>query len=581
MSLRIALAQINTTVGDLAGNCDRILASIATAKDMNVDVVAFPEMAITGYPPEDLLLKSDFVGAAIDTLHSLAPATRGLTAIVGCLHTDRDLYNAAAIFHDGQLVSIYHKQHLPNYGVFDENRYFQSGTQRIVFNRGGVIIGVSICEDIWYPDGPPQAQAAQAGAQVLINISASPYYMGKGHDRERMIATRAADSTAFVAYCNLVGGQDELMFDGHSVVCDPEGGVVARGRQFEEDMVVADLDVQAVFRTRLRNPLLRRTDGNGSAFETVELSGLPLPGPRPPAPPALSTPLDRVAEVYRALVLGTRDYVRKNGFRQVVLGLSGGVDSSLTATIAVDALGPENVTGVAMPTRYSSPHSLEDAEEMARNLGMHFLTVPIDQIFQSYLDMLAPAFEGLSPDVTEENIQPRIRGTLLMALSNKFGWLLLSTGNKSEVGVGYSTLYGDTAGGFALLKDVPKTLVYELSQHRNALAGYDLIPQRVLEKPPSAELRPDQKDTDTLPPYAVLDPIINAYVEEGYSPNDIAALGFDEAMVGRVIRMIDRSEYKRRQSPPGIKITSRAFGKDWRLPITNRFTAGRFPKGQA
>lgn len=582
MGLRIALAQINTTVGDFAGNRDKILASIGMARDLNADIVAIPEMAITGYPPEDLLLKSDFVDKAINTLHSIVPATRGLTAIVGCLHTERDLYNSAAIIHDGQIAAMYHKRYLPNYGVFDENRYFQSGRQHLVFDRCGTVFGVSICEDIWYPAGPPQEQAAYAGAQLLINISASPYHMSKGLDRERMIATRAADSTAFVAYCNLVGGQDELIFDGHSVICAPDGGVIARGHQFEEDMVIADLDVREVTRTRLQNPLLRRLErADGMAFETVELPGPPPPVTRPPLAPTLSEPLERTAEVYRALVLGTRDYVRKNGFQKVLLGLSGGIDSSLTATIAADALGPDNVTGVAMPTRYSSPQSLEDAEALARNLGSHLIAIPIDDTFQSYLEMLAPTFKGLPPDVTEENIQPRIRGTLLMALSNKFGWLLLTTGNKSEVGVGYSTLYGDTAGGFAVIKDVPKTLVYELSEYRNSLAGYDLIPRRVLQKAPSAELRPNQKDTDSLPAYSVLDPILDAYVQEGYSPQDIAALGFDEAMVQRVIRMIDRSEYKRRQTPPGIKITSRAFGKDWRLPITNKFTAGQFPKGQA
>jgi len=572
MILRVALAQINTTVGDLAGNRDKILAWMDRAREMKADIVAFPEMAITGYPPEDLLLKPDFVEAAVRTLHEIVPASEGLTAIVGCVHADDDLYNAAAVLHNGQLTGIYRKQYLPNYGVFDENRYFRAGQQQLVFSRNGVLFGVSICEDIWYPDGPPEAQASHAGAEVLINISASPYHMGKGQSRERMLATRAADNTAFVAYCNLVGGQDELVFDGHSLVCGPQGEIIARGKQFDEELVLADLDTRQVFRWRLYDPRRRKINNpDGDAFQRIELADLdPIPG-REMVTPTLATPLERVAEVYHALVLGTRDYVRKNGFQQVVLGLSGGIDSSLTAAIAADALGPENVTGVAMPTRYTSSHSLEDTEQVARNLGIHFLTIPIDGTFQAFLDMLAPVFEGREPDVTEENIQPRIRGTLLMALSNKFGWLVLTTGNKSEVGVGYATLYGDTAGGFAVIKDVPKTLVYELARYRNAQAGWDIIPKRVLEKAPSAELRPNQFDTDSLPPYEVLDPILHAYVEESCSVTDIVRRGFDEETVRRVIRMVDRNEYKRRQSPPGVKITPRAFGKDWRLPITNRY----------
>lgn len=572
MTLRLALAQINTTVGDLAGNRDKILAWMDRAREAQADIVAFPEMAITGYPPEDLLLKPDFVEAAVRTLHEIVPASEGLTAIVGCVYADDDLYNAAAVLHNGQLAGIYRKQYLPNYGVFDENRYFRAGQQRLVFSRNGVLFGVSICEDIWYPDGPPEAQASHAGAELLINISASPYHMGKGQARERMLATRAADNTAFVAYCNLVGGQDELVFDGHSLICGPQGEIIARGKQFEEELVLADLDTRQVFRWRLYDPRRWKINNPGSdVFQRVELPELDPISEREVIVPTLATPLERVAEVYHALVLGTCDYVRKNGFAQVVLGLSGGIDSSLTAAIAADALEPENVTGVAMPTRYSSSHSLEDAERVAKNLGIRFLTIPIDGTFQAFLDMLTPVFEGCEPDVTEENIQPRIRGTLLMALSNKFGWLVLTTGNKSEVGVGYATLYGDTAGGFAVIKDVPETLVYELARYRNAQAGWDIIPERVLEKAPSAELRPNQFDTDSLPPYEVLDPILHAYVEESCSVADIMRRGFDEGTVRRVIRMVDRNEYKRRQSPPGVKITPRAFGKDWRLPITNRY----------
>ncbi len=571
--MRIALAQINTTVGDLTGNRDKILAWMERAREVKADVVVFPEMAVTGYPPEDLLLKPDFVEAAMRTLHEIAPATRGLTAVVGSAYAEDDLYNAAAVLHDGHLAGIYYKQYLPNYGVFDENRYFQAGRQQLVFDRSGAILGVSICEDIWYPDGPPQAQATRAGAEVLINISASPYHIGKGQARERMLSTRAADNIAFVAYCNLVGGQDELVFDGHSLICGPEGEVVARGRQFAEDLVVADLDLRRVFRQRLADPRRRKAPRPADEFQRIQLSPLAPPPEREPVSPSLEPPLEPLEEIYQALVLGTRDYVQKNRFRRVVLGLSGGIDSSLTAAIAADALGPENVTGVAMPTRYSSPHSLEDAEQVARNLGVHFLMIPIDGLFQAFLDALAPVFQGLEPDVTEENLQPRIRGTILMALSNKFGWLVLTTGNKSEVSVGYSTLYGDTAGGFAVIKDVPKTLVYQLARHRNDRAGWEVIPRRVLEKPPSAELRPNQRDTDSLPPYEVLDPILHACVEERRGIADIVRSGFDEETVRRVAQMVDRSEYKRRQSPPGVKITPRAFGKDWRLPITNRYQA--------
>ena len=575
MILRIALAQINPTVGDLEGNRDKILSYIEAARRQGADLVVFPEMCVTGYPPEDLLLNPDFIEAAARTVQQLIPASRGLTAILGTAHAADDLHNAAVVLHNGQLAGIYHKQFLPNYGVFDENRYFEAGQQRLVFVRAGAVLGVSVCEDIWYPDGPPEAQAAYGGAELLINISASPYHMGKGRARERMLITRAADNAAVVAYCNMVGGQDELVFDGHSLICGPYDEVIARGKQFEEDLVVADVDLRQVFHRRLLDPRRRQViRGQAGSFERVVLS--PIAEAQRPAlaPPPLVPLLEPVAEVYQALCLGTRDYVRKNGFQQVVLGLSGGVDSSLTAVIAADAVGPQNVIGVAMPTRYSSAHSLEDARQLADNLGIQFLTIPIDQTFQAFLDMLAPVFAGRPADVTEENLQPRIRGTLLMALSNKFGWLVLTTGNKSEIGVGYSTLYGDTAGGFAVIKDVPKMLVYQLARYRNQQAGREVIPQRVLEKAPSAELRPNQKDSDTLPEYPVLDPILHAYVEEGASLADIVRRGFDPDTVRRVIRMVDRSEYKRRQGPPGVKITPRAFGKDWRLPITNHYHTG-------
>lgn len=571
MNIRLALAQINSTIGDLAGNRDKILAGLDEAHKLGVDIIVFPEMVITGYPPEDLLLKPDFVEATMTTLQELVPASQGLTAIVGTLHVEGDLFNTAAVLHDGHLAGVYHKQYLPNYGVFDENRYFRSGNQSRVFIKRGCVFGVSICEDIWYPDGPPETQASVGGAELLINISASPYHINKGQNRERMLATRAIDNTAFVAYCNLVGGQDELVFDGQSLICSPSGEIIARAKQFQEEILIADLDIRQVFRKRLFDHRLRKADhADQLDFEFIKLTDTPTLK-QEPLSVKLATPLDRVAEVYQALILGTYDYVHKNGFKQVAIGLSGGVDSALVATIASDALGPENVIGVAMPTRYSSSHSLEDAEQLAQNFGIRFINIPIDSTFQAFLDMLSPVFDGYAPDVTEENLQPRVRGTLLMALSNKFGWLVLTTGNKSEVGVGYSTLYGDTAGGFAVIKDVPKTLVYELSRYRNILAGWDIIPKRILEKPPSAELRPDQKDTDSLPPYDILDPILQAYVEESCSVTDIVGRKFDIETVQKVVRLVDRNEYKRRQSPPGIKITPRAFGKDWRLPITNLY----------
>ena len=516
MILRLALAQINATVGDLAGNRDIILSRLEEARREKVDIVIFPEMAITGYPPEDLLLKPDFVNNTMNTLEEIVPATKDLTAIVGTAYAENDLFNSAAVLHDGRLVKVYHKQFLPNYGVFDENRYFQAGNQRLVFIRNGAIFGVSICEDIWVPDGPPEAQASLGGAQLLINISSSPYHLGKGHNRERMLATRASDNIAFVAYCNLVGGQDELVFDGQSLICGPRGDTVYRAKQFDQEMPIVDLDLSQVFRRRLHNPRLRKVSRvGGESFERIELPDLPeRESRRDFSAPLPTEPLEQTAEVYQALVLGTRDYVSKNGFNQVVIGLSGGIDSSLTAVVAADALGPENITGIAMPTRYSSAHSLEDAEQLVKNLNLRYQKVPIDNIFQVFLEVLKPVFSGREPDVTEENIQARIRGIVLMAFSNKFGWLVLTTGNKSEIGVGYSTLYGDTAGGFAVIKDVPKTMVYELCRYRNSLEGKEVIPRRVLEKPPSAELRPDQQDSDSLPEYSVLDPILNACVEE-------------------------------------------------------------------
>ena len=568
---RIALAQINSTVGDLAGNENKIADGIARAREAGASLVAFPELAVTGYPPEDLLLKPSFIAANLEVVERIAQLTRGITSVVGFVDKGTDLHNAAAVLHDGELAAVYHKIYLPNYGVFDEDRYFGGGDLPLILDLGEVTVGISICEDIWYPSGPLDPQAL-AGAQLAINISASPYHAGKGAARERMLATRAADSVIFVAFCNLIGGQDELIFDGGSAIFDERGDLIARGRQFGEDLLVADLDLPAVFRQRLHDPRRRKEQAcqPEEAVDWVPLTPIPS-GDRPTIITPIQPRLEPVAEVLHALALGTGDYVRKNGFREVVIALSGGIDSALVAAIAVEALGRENVVGVFMPTRYSSGDSREDAGQLAENLGIRFLTVPIDGVFQAYLDTLAEPFAGLKPDSAEENIQARIRGNILMALSNKFGWLVLTTGNKSELSVGYCTLYGDMAGGYAVIKDVPKMLVYDLARHINAQAGRPVIPQRTIDKAPTAELRPNQKDEDSLPPYRLLDPILHAYVEEDLSLEEIVALGHDPTMVADALRRVDWAEYKRRQAAPGPRITSRAFGRDRRLPITNRF----------
>jgi NAD+ synthase (glutamine-hydrolysing) len=567
---RIALAQINPTVGDLEGNVTRIRAGLDQARALGCRLVAFPEMAITGYPPEDLLFKSAFIEANLKALADLVRASEGLTAVVGFVDKRDDIFNAAAVLHDGALAGVYHKQYLPNYGVFDENRYFQAGTEAPVFTLGETPFAVNICEDIWYPTGPTTRQAL-AGAELVVTINASPYHAGKGHQRERMIATRAADDVVCLAFVNMVGGQDELVFDGGSLIVNERGEPVARGRQFVEDFVVADLDLEAVFHARLRDSRRRKDKQDASPASRIVLPAL-TPAAAPPGPPRADVaPLAPVAEVYEALVLGTRDYVRKNGFKHVVIGLSGGIDSSLVAAIAVEALGRENVSGVTMPSPYSSSGTRNDAKRLAKNLGIDFQTLPITPVFKGFKRSLASPFKGLKEDVAEENIQARIRGTLLMALSNKFGWLVLTTGNKSEIAVGYSTLYGDMAGGFAVIKDVPKTLVYEVSCHVNARAGRAVIPPSVFDRAPSAELRPDQTDQDTLPPYPELDAILQGYVEDDRGVSDLVARGFSEETVRRVIRMVDVNEYKRRQGPIGVKITPRAFGRDWRLPIVNRF----------
>ena len=574
-TFRLALAQINLTVGDLEGNSQKILQRIDEARSIGADLVAFPELAITGYPPEDLLFKPSFIQANIEALHRIVAASQGLAVVVGFVDADADIHNAAAVAYDGALAGIYHKMYLPNYGVFDEDRYFKRGRVCPVFTINGVKVGVNICEDIWHAVGPTEVQR-EAGAEVIVNINASPYHADKTTYRERMAATRAGDNELYVAYLNTVGGQDELVFDGASLIFGPAGELLVRGHQFEEEMVVADLDIEAVFRSRLQNP--RRRKENLTILEEIgEAMLVPVseytPRERSPLPEqGIATCLDPLAEVYQALVVGTRDYVHKNGFSKVLLGLSGGIDSSLTACVAADALGKENVLVVSMPSRYSSEGSIVDAKVAAERLGIELWTIPIKSAHTAYLEMLEPHFQDTSPNVAEENIQARIRGNILMAISNKFGWLVLTTGNKSELSMGYSTLYGDMAGGFAVIEDVPKTLVYQLARWRNDNGSpQGVIPQEVLDKPPSAELRPDQRDQDSLPPYEVLDPILKAYVEEDQSYPEIVAMGFDPEVVKQVIGGVDRNEYKRRQAPPGVKITPKAFGRDRRLPIVNHY----------
>lgn len=573
-TFRLAMAQVNVTVGDLDGNTKKVIEYIQRARALHADLVAFPELAIPGYPPEDLVFKTQFIHDNQERMRQVAKASTGIAVVVGFVDADSDAYNAAAVAYDGKLVGAYHKMYLPNYGVFDEDRYFKAGTTCPVYVFNGTTVGVNICEDIWYATGPTTAQR-RAGAEVIVNINGSPFHMGKRALREKMLATRAMDNGAYVAYVNLVGGQDELVFDGGSVVMNPQGEVAARGPQFEEGLVVADLGVEAVLRSRLRDSRPRKERAAHAHEEhpapVVRVSEYSPNSQRPQVAPVLHSVSDDVAEVYEALVTGTRDYVHKCGFKKVLIGLSGGIDSSLVAVIAADALGKENVVGVAMPSRFSSDDSMTDAKELAQNLGIEFRAMSIEPAFSAYLDTLSPHFEGTPFGLAEENLQARTRGNLIMALSNKFGWLVLTTGNKSEMATGYATLYGDMAGGFAVIKDVPKTLVYKLVDHRNAQGPKPVVPRRVIEKAPTAELRPNQKDEDSLPPYAVLDPILKAYVEEDKTLEEIVGLGYPQETVRRVVDLVDRSEYKRRQAPPGVKITPRNFGRDRRMPIANKY----------
>ena len=606
--LRVALCQLNLVVGDLSDNVAALQARIREAREQQADVVLFPELSITGYPPEDLLLKPGFVR---DAAAALGEVAAGVTGIVACVGVPDDvapttdtaslqdtgsvparprsassaLYNGAAVLADGRVAAVYRKHHLPNYAVFDERRYFRPGNEAVVIELEGQRLGVTICEDIWLPGGPAAWSVLRGGAEMVLNLSASPYHQGKGREREELFAARCRDQRCFLAFCNAVGGQDELVFDGHSLVIGPDGAILARGAPFEEDMLVVEVDTAEARRLRGSDSRWSAASVTATAEPSTEQIGRDAgrvsfvrvqrathaqrpPLVRHPNPTAASPE----AEIYRALSLGTADYIRKNGFPGAVLGLSGGIDSALVLTIAADAIGPEAVTAVSMPSRYTAGMNRDDAAILARRLCVRFLELPIEDLAATYGAALADPFAGTEPNVAEENVQARIRGNLLMALSNKFGWLVLTTGNKSEMSVGYATLYGDMAGGFAVLKDVLKTWVYRLAVWRNR--DGEVIPQRIIDKPPTAELRDNQRDSDSLPPYDVLDGILEAYVEQDRSPAEIEGLGFARETVERVVQLVDRAEYKRRQAPPGVRISTRAFGKDRRLPITNRYAPG-------
>jgi NAD+ synthase (glutamine-hydrolysing) len=570
--VRLALAQIDTVVGDLDGNRGRILARLEEAREADADLVLFPELAVTGYPPEDLLLRPSFLKAAARTLEEIASATSGIAALVGTPHLDRDLFNACAVCVDGEVKTIYRKQFLPNYGVFDEDRYFQPGRGLVLLRCGDTLVGPTICEDIWQP-GPPATDLALAGAHVVANISASPFHVGKGAEREEMLATRARDNSCWIALVNAVGAQDELIFDGQSLVLDENGEVVVRGPAFEEALLLVDVDATTAVARRLRDARRRALARARRELPEAAVIDVPLrdrTGTRS-VPPSVSEPLAELEEMRLAIELGLRDYAGKNGFADVVLGVSGGIDSALTAALAAEALGAEHVVCVSMPSRFSSEATRRDARTVAESLGARFLEVPIDGIVDAFGAALDHAFAGTEPGIAEENVQARARGVIVMALSNKFGWLALATGNKSELSVGYATLYGDMAGGFALLKDVYKTDVFRLARHLNERAGRELIPMSVIERPPSAELRPDQLDEDSLPPYAKLDEVLEAYVELDSSYEELTSDGFDAEVVERALSLIDKAEYKRRQAAPGVKLRPKAFGRDRRIPITNRW----------
>lgn len=566
-SLRLALCQINSTVGDIEGNLEKILQYIKKAKEEKAEIVVFPELALTGYTPEDLLLYPQFIKRAKEALERIVEEVSDQIVILGVPYKQEDLYNSAAVVADRKLVDLYHKIYLPNYSVFDEVRYFKSGKRAPVYEYGSVLFGLNICEDIFHSTFPSPFQA-YSGAELIINISASPFYVGKFERKLRMLATRAFDFGVFIVYLNSVGGQDEVVFDGRSLIISPSGDVITVGKAFEEDFIIADLDLEEVTRVRMREPKIRWE----SKLENFEIVKIPIereeslkPSPKPLN--SVSEQLSEEEEIFKALITGLRDYVNKNGFKRVCLGLSGGIDSSFVALVAAEALGKENVIGLFMPSRYTSRESREDVYELSKNLGIELIEISIDEIFERYLNELSSVFKGLPEDTTEENIQSRIRGTILMALSNKFGWLVLTTGNKSEMAVGYATLYGDMAGGFAPIKDLYKTQVYKVARW----ISKDRIPERVFTKAPTAELRPGQKDQDTLPPYEILDEVLKIHIEKCMTLEEIVQNGFDRDTVKKILKMVKAAEFKRRQSPPGIKLSPVSLGKDWRFPITNRF----------
>jgi len=581
-NIRLGLAQINCIVGDLEGNAAKILKYINEGRAKRVDIIVFPEMTVTGYPPEDLLLKPRFIEDNISKIHNIAAGCEDITAVVGFANRDGPfspelkkggessaIFNSAAVISGGQIKKVYNKIILPNYGVFDEKRYFKEGSCCDVFSFDDLVFGVNICEDIWHGNGPAKVQASAGLVELIININASPFHSGKHCLRERIVAKRALESNATIVYVNMVGGQDELVFDGGSMVMSSAGDLIARGPQFEETLQIVDIETEGKSKKERSNDTMS-VGGKPVCHKLCKLDG-ELKHNKESIPGFITPYLDPIEEIYKALVLGTGDYVKKSGFKKVIIGLSGGIDSALTAAIATDALGPESVMGIAMPSRYSSSGSIDDARSLAENMNISFDVIFIEEVFKSFLGLLEPLFEGYEEDVAEENLQARIRGNILMALSNKFGRMVLTTGNKSELSVGYTTLYGDMAGGFCVLKDVPKTLVYKLAKYVNEAAESERIPVSSITKPPSAELRPDQTDQDSLPSYEILDKILQMYVEDELSFLEIVSSGFEEAVVEKIIQMVDRNEYKRRQAAPGVKITPRAFGRDRRMPLVNLY----------
>jgi len=576
-NIRVAIAQINTIVGDIKGNSRKIKRNIKKAHDNHADIVVFPELTITGYPPEDLLYRHDFIEENLTALNKIAKYSKGkdILVILGFVDLDTDIYNAAASIYNGQIINIYHKIFLPNYGVFDEKRYFQSGKRLSIINYKGIKLGITICEDIWYPGGPAYYETIIKNAELIVNISASPYTIGKDSKRQEMIKIRCRDNVTTVVYCNLVGGQDELVFDGNSMIVNEEGNIIAKLSSFSEELGIGDLNVKDTLKKRLKDIRIRELRASEIAtpysFVSYDIKATSSIGKKKNKMNFLIKRqyTNTEEEVFDALVCGTRDYVKKNGFKKVIIAISGGIDSALVSVIASKAIGVGNITGLFLPSQFTASESERDATMLAKNLGIELIKLPIKPLYDSYMDILKNIFKGTKFGVAEENLQARIRGNIVMALSNKFGWLVLTTGNKSEMSVGYATLYGDMAGGFAVIKDVPKTMVYNISEWINK--KWHLIPENILLRPPTAELRPNQKDTDSLPEYSILDPILKMYIEQDYSISDIINSGFKENEVKRVARMVRKNEYKRRQSPIGIKITERSFGKDRQYPITNGF----------